>query len=153
MRPLPIRPASPPRPSRPPRPPRPNSPTRLLALFALTLLLSCSSPLSPEQQAALAAEGYYRHLLAGEYEQFLQGRVGSDSLPADYRAQLLTGYLQVVAQQQEKQGGITAVSVFFVGTESPEHYTSVFLLLSYGDSTQEEIVVPMVEHNGSWRMK
>ena len=147
---LPIRPASPPRPS---RPSRPNSPTRLLALFALTLLLSCSSSLSPEQQAALAAEGYYRHLLAGEYEQFLQGRVGSDSLPAGYREQLLTGYRQFMAQQQEKHDGITAVSVSNVRTDSLDRYTSVFLLLCYGDSTQEEIVVPMVEHNGSWRMK
>ena len=148
--PLPIRPASPPRPS---RPNSPTSPTRLLALFALTLLLSCSSPLSPEQQAALAAEGYYRHLLAGEYDQFLEGRAGADSLPADYREQLLTGYLQFMAQQQDKHGGITAVSVSNVRTDSLDRYTSVFLLLSYGDSTQEEIVVPMVEHNGSWRMK
>lgn len=146
--PLPIRPAS------PPRPPRPNSPTRLIALFALTLLLSCSSSLSPEQQAALAAEGYYRHLLAGEYEQFLQGRVGSDSLPADYREQLLTGYLQFMAQQQDKHGGITAVSVSSVRTDSLDAYTSVFLLLCYGDSTQEEIVVPMVDAgDGRWRMK
>ena len=148
MRPLPIRPAS------SPRPPRPNSPTRLIALFALTLLLSCSSSLSPEQQAALAAEGYYRHLLAGEYEQFLQGRVGTDSLPGAYREQLLTGYLQFMAQQQDKHGGITAVSVSSVRTDSLDAYTSVFLLLCYGDSTQEEIVVPMVDAgDGRWRMK
>lgn len=151
--PLPIRPASPPRPSRPNRPNSPTSPTRLIALFALTLLLSCSSPLSPEQQAALAAEGYYRHLLAGEYDQFLEGRAGADSLPDSYREQLLTGYRQFMAQQQEKHDGITAVSVSNVRTDSLDHYTSVFLLLCYGDSTQEEIVVPMVEHNGSWRMK
>ena len=132
---------------------RPISPISLISLIALFALLSCSSPLSPEQQAALAAEGYYRHLLAGEYDQFLEGRAGVDSLPDGYREQLLTGYRQFMAQQQEKHEGITAVSVSNVRTDSLDHYTSVFLLLCYGDSTQEEIVVPMVEHNGSWRMK
>ncbi len=135
------------------RPIRPISPISLISLIALFALLSCSSPLSPEQQAALAAEGYYRHLLAGEYDQFLEGRAGADSLPDSYREQLLTGYRQFMAQQQEKHDGITAVSVSNVRTDSLDHYTSVFLLLCYGDSTQEEIVVPMVVHNGSWRMK
>ena len=135
------------------RPIRPISPISLISFIALFALLSCSSPLSPEQQAALAAEGYYRHLLAGEYDQFLEGRAGADSLPDSYREQLLTGYRQFMAQQQEKHDGITAVSVSNVRTDSLDHYTSVFLLLCYGDSTQEEIVVPMVVHNGSWRMK
>lgn len=140
-------------PIRPIRPIRPISPISLISFIALFALLSCSSPLSPEQQAALAAEGYYRHLLAGEYDQFLEGRAGADSLPDSYREQLLTGYRQFMAQQQEKHDGITAVSVSNVRTDSLDHYTSVFLLLCYGDSTQEEIVVPMVVHNGSWRMK
>ncbi len=109
---------------------------------------------SPEQQAALAAEGYYRHLIAGEYEQFLQGRAGADSLPDDYREQLLTAYRQFVAQQQDNHNGITAVVVSNVRTDSLSDYTSVFLLLSYGDSTQEEIIVPMVDTGeGHWRMR
>ena len=118
----------------------------------ILLLASCAQP-TPEELAGLAAQGYYRHLVAGEYEQFLEGRVGADSLPDDYREQLLAGYRQFMAQQQEKHDGITAVSVSNVRTDSLDHYTSVFLLLCYGDSTQEEIVVPMVVHNGSWRMK
>jgi len=123
-------------------------------LLAFGFWQGCSSELSPEQQAALAAEGYYRHLLAGEYEQFLEGRVGTDSLPEAYREQLLTGYRQFMAQQQEKHGGITTVSVSSVRTDSLDAYTSVFLLLCYGDSTQEEIVVPMVDAgDGRWRMK
>ena len=102
----------------------------------------------------MAAEGYYRHLLAGEYEQFLEGRVGTDSLPEAYREQLLAGYRQFMAQQQEKHDGITAVSVSNVRTDSLDAYTSVFLLLCYGDSTQEEILVPMVDTgDGRWRMR
>jgi len=38
-------------------------------------------------------------------------------------------------------------------TDTIQKYTSVFLVLCFGDSTNEEIVVPMVEREGRWRMK
>jgi hypothetical protein len=38
-------------------------------------------------------------------------------------------------------------------TDTIQKYTNVFLVLCYGDSTNEEIVVPMVEREGRWRMK
>lgn len=125
----------------------------MLALLALTGFAACMG-MSPEEQAALAAQGYYRHLAAGEYEQFLEGRVGTDSLPADYREQLLTACRQFAAQQQAAHQGIVDVSVTNVRTDSLDAYTSVFLLLCYGDSTEEEVIVPMVSlPDGRWRMR
>ena len=120
--------------------------------FSLFTSTQCASP-SRDQLASLAAQGYYRHLAAGEYEQFLEGRVGADSLPADYREQLLAGFKQFVAQQQSAHQGIRDIQSSNVVTDSLSGHTNVFLILCYGDSTQEEIVVPMVEHNGHWRMK
>ena len=140
---------------------------RLLGPLALLFFVAaCGDRLSSEELAALTAEGYYRHLVAGEYEKFLEGRVGADSLPDSYREQLLTGYKQFMAQQQRVHQGIISVSLCRQKLKEGDHdsglpvtvdtlagYTSVFLLLCYGDSTQEEIVVPMVEHNGRWRMR
>ena len=132
-------------------------PLRAIGLMSLIALGGCCDAPTPEQQAALAAQGFYRHLAAGEYEQFLEGRVGTDTLPEAYREQLLTGYRQFIAQQQEKHEGITSVSLSAstsTVTDSLAGYTSVFLLLCYGDSTQEEIVVPMVDTgDGRWRMR
>mgnify|MGYP006873135541 CR=1 FL=1 len=125
---------------------------KLFYLAFLVLGVACSSP-TKEQQAAWAAEGYYRHLAAGEFEQFLAGRTGGDSLPAAYREQLLAGCRQFLFQQQKVHQGISEVSVTNARTDTLAGYTSVFLLLCFGDSTQEEIVVPMVEHDGRWLMK
>ena len=128
---------------------------RILGLFGclgLLGIINCSSP-TPEELAALAAEGYYRHLMAGEYEQFLEGRAGADSIPDDYREQLLTGYRQFMAQQERAHRGIRDVRVSSARSDSLTGYTNVMLILCFGDSIDEEIVVPMVEHNGSWRMK
>lgn len=121
-------------------------------VFLIPLLAACSSP-SKEELAALAAKGYYQHLVDGEYELFVDGRLMADSLPADYRSQLIEGYKQFIAQQQATRGGISEVRVSRAFTDSTTHYTSVLLMLCYGDSTSEEVVVPMVERNGCWRMK
>ena len=101
----------------------------------------------------MAAKGYYQHLVAGEYEQFVEGRLMADLLPADYRSQLIEGYKQFVAQQLEARKGIQEVTVSRAYTDSLADYTNVLLMLCYGDSTTEEVVVPMVERDGRWMMK
>ncbi len=127
------------------------------ALLAGLLLLGCHK-LTPEEAALAAAKtaakGYYDHLLAGRYEQFLQGRAGTDSLPDSYREQLITGYRQFMAQQTSAHGGISSLRVNDSAyIDSTLHLIQVFLLLQFADSVEEEIVVPMVEDNGRWLMK
>ncbi len=126
---------------------------KLVYLILIVIVVACSTGVSREEQAALAAKGYYTHLVQGEYEQFIEGRFMADSLPADYRSQLIEGYKQFVAQQLEARKGIQEVSVSRAYTDSLAGYTNVLLMLCYGDSTTEEVVVPMVERNGRWMMK
>lgn len=118
----------------------------------MALVGACSEP-SKEELASLAAKGYYTHLIKGEYEQFVAGRLMADSLPDDYRTQLIEGCKQYIAQQQVLRKGIQEVQVSRAYTDSLAHYTNVMLMLCYGDSTTEEVVVPMVERNGRWKMK
>ena len=124
----------------------------LWAIVALLIVVACSGT-TPEEMASLAAKGYYDHLIHGEYEQFLEGKNGADSLPDDYREQLLTSYRQFMAQQEHAHHGIREVRISRASTDTLRHLTSVFLVLCYGDSINEEIVVPMVEHDKGWRMK
>ena len=124
----------------------------LVLLVSLAQWAACSSPTS-EELASLAAKGYYQHLIEGDFDHFLEGRVMADSLPDDYRSQLLDGYSQFLAQQVKARSGINEVRISRAYTDSTQQYTSVLLMLCYGDSTTEEVVVPMVEHNGRWMMK
>ncbi len=128
---------------------------RLVYLVLLVFLVqwaACSSP-TKEELASLAAKGYYQHLIEGDFDHFLEGRVMADSLPDDYRSQLIDGYSQFLAQQVKARGGINEVRISRAFTDSTQQYTSVLLMLCYGDSTSEEVVVPMVERNGRWMMK
>lgn len=128
--------------------------TVLVLLAGLVLVgIACSSP-TKEELASLAAKGYYDHLIRGEYTQFLEGMDQREAMGEDdYRSQLLDTYRQFVAQQEEAHRGIREVRIVNAQTDTIEKYTSVFLTLCFGDSTNEEIVVPMVERHGSWRMK
>jgi hypothetical protein len=124
----------------------------LVLLVFLAQWAACSSP-TREELASLAAKGYYQHLIEGDFDHFLEGRVMADSLPDDYRSQLIDGYSQFLAQQVKARGGINEVRISRAYTDSTQQYTSVLLMLCYGDSTSEEVIVPMVEHNGRWMMK
>ena len=122
-------------------------------MVLLAVLAACGNA-TKEELAALAAKGYYDHLIHGEYEQFYEGmdqRALSEE-PA-YRSQMLDNLRQFMAQQEEEHRGVLEVRVSNAVTDTVRQFTNVFLVLCFGDSTNEEIVVPMVERNGSWKMK
>ena len=126
----------------------------LMGLLGLLGFVGCSET-TPEQQAAEAAQTYYNRLLEGFPDGFLEGKAGYDSLPADYRQQLMKTNEQYLQDIQQHHEGLHAVAISSnVGRrDSTLHLVYAFLLLSYNDSTQEEITVPMVEVDGKWKMR
>ena len=126
---------------------------KLVVLVILAILAACGSA-TKEELASLAAKGYYDHLIHGEYEQFYEGMDQRELTgEAEYRSQMLDNLRQFMARQKKEHHGVLEVRVSNVTTDTVQQFTNVFLVLCFGDSTNEEIVVPMVERNGSWRMK
>lgn len=125
-----------------------------LPLAVLAVLVSCGDrSVNREDMAARAAEEYYGHLAAGRYDGYLAGVWGADSLPVSYREQLLTNARQFAAAQSDAHGGISEVRAVNAVTDSLTGRTDVFLMLCFGDSVKEEIVVPMIESGGRWMMR
>lgn len=125
----------------------------LIGLIMVTGIIACSG-VSNEELASLAAQGYYDHLINGEYEKFLEGKAGLKSHEEDeYWSQLLDNCHQFMRQQEDSHRGVREVRVVNAKTDTIQKYTNVFMVLCFGDSTNEEIVVPMVEQDGRWFMK
>ena len=128
-------------------------------IVLLAVLAACGSA-TKEELASLAAKSYYDHLIHGEYEQFYEG-MAQRTLPdgttlsdeAVYRSQMLDNLRQFMARQAQEHRGILEVRVSNATTDTVQQLTNVFLVLCFADSTNEEIVVPMVERQGAWRMK
>lgn len=125
----------------------------LSAIIGCLIVLGCSE-VTPEEQASLAAKGYYEHLIHGEYEQFLQGKDGlKKQAEPEYWSQLVDNCHQFMHQQKESHRGIHEVRIVNAKTDTLQKYVNVFMMLCFGDSTNEEVVVPMVDRDGRWYMK
>ncbi len=127
----------------------------LYIAIAFVFLSACSSQGTPEEEAAKAAQSYYMLLADSMPEAFLNARVGADRLPEIYRAQMQKVYEQYICEVNAKHGGIREVRISnnVARHDSAQHLTYAFLMLCFGDSTQEEVMVPMVEVDGKWLMK
>ena len=124
------------------------------AFFTLcsSFFISCSNP-TPEELASLAAKGYYEHLAAGEFDAYLEGVNGVKDAPDDYKSQYRIAAEQYVKRVNQLHQGIKMVEVSSAKTDSTLHCTNVFLVLTFGDTSREEICVPMVESDGVFRMR
>ena len=127
----------------------------VLLVFLVVLGGGCGGA-TPEEMASLAAKGYYEHLMRGEYRQFLEGKyfVPLDTIGTiDRMEEHEVNLRQFMAQQEKVHHGIREVRISNAKTDTVQKVTNVFLVLCYGDSINEEVVVPMVEREGKWRMK
>ena len=127
----------------------------LLLLISLMLLIGgCSQQeQSPEEQAGMAAKEYYDRLLAEDYEGFLSGKADMDSVPDDYRAQMVTACKQYKQTLEQMHEGLSTVTLSNAKCDSTQQLMHAFLLLHFKDSVKEEITVPMVQRDGQWKMR
>ena len=79
-----------------------------------------------------------------------QGTVNNARIEPELR---VWDFLMCEVEFYDCSHGILDIRVSNAKTDTTLNYTNVFLVLCFGDSVNEEIVVPMVERNGSWRMK
>lgn len=107
----------------------------------------------PGYFAGIAAKGYYDLLLEAKYEAYVAGFNQPCSIPKGYHDQLVLNAQMFVEQQQHERQGMKYVEVLKAYADTTRHVADVFLQMAYGDSTKEQIVVPMVEVKGKWKMR
>ena len=125
----------------------------IIALATALMLIAGCGRSNRGEQAARTAKLYYDALLEGKYEEFVDGIYHRDSIRQQYRRELIDNARMFVGQQQEEHRGIREVRVSDYKIDSISSDCSVFLVFAYGDSTSEEVLVPMTEKDGIWLMK
>lgn len=107
----------------------------------------------PGYFAGIAAKGYYDLLLEGKYNDFVAGYNQPNRIPKGYHEQLLLNARMFMEQQQEEHKGLAGILVLYAKADTARHVADVFLQMVYGDSTKEQVVVPMVQVHGDWKMR
>ncbi len=125
----------------------------IIAVIALTGCGSKEGP-SPADVAGKAAEQYYSYLLHRDYSAFVDGMNYANPIPKDYRRVLEDNAASFLHDQDSIHGGIKSAQ-FSRANIMPNDSTAaaVYLMLTYGNNTKEEVLVPMVKRNDVWYMK
>lgn len=124
-----------------------------MMLVFCALCCRCGHKPTPGDVAAQVAKTYYDLLLDGRYDRFVDGRYMPESIPASYREQLITNVKMFMGEQETMHRGLKKVCVVRAKADTSGRVADVFLLFVYGDSTSEEVLVPMVEHRGTWYLR
>jgi len=121
--------------------------------FVLLNAMACSEETDHSAVVAGVAKAYYEYLLDGKYGQFVDGMDHSADMPASYRSQLIDNAKMFLAQMRQEHLGIDSVRVRRAALDSTACAASVFLMFHYGDSTVEQVIVPMVKRDSVWYMR
>ena len=122
------------------------------SILVVMALVDCSKP-NPSEVVGQTAKLYYDYLLQGRYNAFVDCMNFADSIPEQYRSQLVDNAKMYMAQQKQEHKGIQEIGVLKASVDTTKHTANVFLSFSYHDGTTEQVLVPMVEKNGVWYMR
>ena len=126
----------------------------LFFLLSVMSLFSCKEKTpDPGYYAGIAAKGYYDMLLEGRYDEFVEGQNMPHRIPEGYLQQLVLNAKMFVEQQKHAHRGMKAFQILDAKADTVHHLADVYLSVTYGDSTKEQIVVPMVEVEKKWKMR
>lgn len=114
---------------------------------------ACSSDIKTDEQAANTARLYYDYLLQGQYDDYVAGIDGYDEMPESYRRQLTDNARMFMEQQNREHGGIERLRIMRADIDTEAQTAQVFLVISYQDGSNEQIMVPMVRNGSLWMMR
>jgi len=126
---------------------------KLIYLAFISCLVVACSHRDEGKIAAQAAKLYHEQLLKGDAAAFVDGQYRPDSIPQSYRLQLIDNMKMFVSQQQEEHRGIKEVRIANSRLSTDGTRCDVFLVFCYGDSTSEEVCIPMIKQKENWMMK
>lgn len=127
------------------------------ALSAVIFLLSCKSEnkkgIVEKSTPSEIAETAYAHLIKGEYDEYLSCVQSYDSIPQRYHNSLVNVLKQAAENEKKERRGMVSAKAIAENTNEKATYSVVRIYITYGDSTKEEIAVPVIKYNGRWRLK
>ena len=118
----------------------------------IAAIISCSQE-KHDFAAANAAKEYYDMLIDGKFDGFVDGMNYANPIPDSYREQLEMNARMFVNELNEDRKGLREVRVINCVTDSVLPAANAYLMLCFGDSTFEQVVVPIVKRDGRWWMK
>ena len=124
-----------------------------LTVVILLMVCGCGSKATEKQAVEKAVTESYDALLAGRYADYAAMLAGASSRSADYNEQLAANAAMFIEEQQRLHTSIVDVRVADVRIDHGASRAQAFVVMCYGDSTNEEIVLPLVKEDNVWKVQ
>ncbi len=127
----------------------------LLPFVALMMSLwaSCGKDVTERQHVEEAVLASYDMLLNGRYTEYASMLAGASARNDDYNAQLADNAAMFIEEQRRLHTNIVDVRVADVKIGKGNKTADAYVVICYADSTNEEIVMPMLKEQGVWKVK
>ncbi len=125
-------------------------------LLAVCLLLFSACRKKEADRESLVGQvalEYYGYLLRGDCASYVDAVWREKPLRPSERAELIDNVKMFAAGQEKERCGIKSADVDRVEISADGLSADVFLLLLYGDSTREQVLLPMTSHGGIWYLR
>lgn len=104
----------------------------------------------PNEKEVVYLYNLYVH---GDYSSYVAAMASCDSMPMSYRQQMQFMLKMQAHKMRKEKGGVSAVTVSRMEPHDGDSLVNVYLNVAYKDSTEEEILFPVVKKNGQWRIR
>lgn len=104
----------------------------------------------PKEKEVVHLYNMYAH---GDYSGYVAAMASCDSMPMSYRQQMQFMLKMQAHKMRKEKGGISAVTVNRMEPHNGDSLVNVYLNVAYKDSTEEEVLFPVVKKNGQWRIR
>ncbi len=132
-----------------------------LALLTLLVLLltgckkggDTAGKTADDASADSAAVTFYQMRANGRYEEYIDAMESCDKMPSDYKQRTLTMLRHHDRYIKEEKNGVKEVKALRSETHDNGRMANVFLKVTYGDGSAEEVLFPVVYDGKRWRVQ
>ena len=127
-------------------------------LFIAALLSCHSKPNGNETEKRLNLEdstivNLYMLAPTGHYEQHVAAMLSADGTTNAYKDQIILALKQHQDYIKKEKQGVRNAKVERIEANAQGNMANAFLNVSFGDGSQEEVMVPLVFDGKAWRLQ
>ena len=134
-----------------------STPRIFLVLLTAAALTACGGDKGPSASDRTAltdtlAVHYYMLGAQGHYAEYVDAMLSCDSTTADYKSRMALALKHHYASIARDRQGVKRATVLRTEMHDSGRMANVFLNVTYGDGSDEEIIFPLVYDGQHWRI-
>lgn len=125
----------------------------------LLLIMACSKEKQADEAPSCTelndttAIYYYTLRTKGDFDRYVASMQSCANQPPEYKQRIVNMLRHHQAEINKHRKGISHVEVVRTERHARDSMANAFLSVTFNDSTREEVMLPLVYHEGKWMIQ